>query len=100
MSDSEEEEEEEEAEEEAAKEEEMPAAPTPEPSQPEPKTPPKPEAPADEDLEAAVKAMLSGVDLESVSMKKIRVDLEEKFGVPLNDKKSIIKDFAQKYIEG
>ena len=99
-SDSEEEEEEEEAEEEAAKEEEMPAAPTPEPSQPEPKTPPKTEAPSDEDLEAAVKAMLSGVDLESVSMKKIRVDLEEKFGVPLNDKKSIIKEFAQKYIEG
>ena len=78
----------------------MPAAPPPEPSQPEPKTPPKPEAPSDEDLEAAVKAMLSGVDLESVSMKKIRVDLEEKFGVPLNDKKSIIKEFAQKYIEG
>ena len=42
--------------------------------------------------------MLAGVNLESVSMKKIRVDLEEKFGVPLNDKKSIIKEFAEKYI--
>ena len=45
-----------------------------------------------------VKEMLAGVNLESVSMKKIRVDLEEKFGVPLNDKKSIIKEFAEKYI--
>ena len=57
-----------------------------------------PTAPTDEELEYAVKEMLAGVNLESVSMKKIRVDLEEKFGVPLNDKKSIIKEFAEKYI--
>ena len=95
----EEEEEEEVAEEEDAEEEaapsqkEEPPAPSPAPS-----TPAAPRAPTDEELEYAVKEMLAGVNLESVSMKKIRVDLEEKFGVPLNDKKSIIKEFAEKYI--
>ena len=52
----------------------------------------------DADFEQAVKEMLDGVNLEAVSMKKLRGDLEVKFGVPLTDKKSLIKEFAEKYI--
>ena len=55
-------------------------------------------APTDLELEQAVKEMLDGVNLEAVSMKKLRGDLEVKFGVPLTDKKSLIKEFAEKYI--
>ena len=96
----EEEEEEEVAEEEDAEEEaapsqkEEPPAPSPAPS-----TPAAPRAPTDEELELAVKEMLYGVNLESVSMKKIRFDLEVKFGVALNDQKSLIKEFAEKYLD-
>ena len=57
-----------------------------------------PMAPTDLELEQAVKEMLDGVNLEAVSMKKLRGDLEVKFGVPLTDKKSLIKEFAEKYI--
>ena len=53
----------------------------------------------DEALEKAVKAMLEGADLESVSMKKIRAELEEKFGVSLAEKKALIKDFVQNAID-
>lgn len=92
------EEEEEVAEEEDAKDEAAPSQKE-EPPPPSPAVATSaPTAPTDEELEYAVKEMLAGVNLESVSMKKIRVDLEEKFGVPLNDKKSIIKEFAEKYI--
>lgn len=91
------EEEEEVAEEEDAKDEAAPSQKE-EPPPPSPAATSAPTAPTDEELEYAVKEMLAGVNLESVSMKKIRVDLEEKFGVPLNDKKSIIKEFAEKYI--
>ena len=92
------EEEEEGAEEEDAKDEAAPSQKE-EPPPPSPAVATSaPTAPTDEELEYAVKEMLAGVNLESVSMKKIRVDLEEKFGVPLNDKKSIIKEFAEKYI--
>lgn len=92
------EEEEEVAEEEDAKDEAAPSQKE-EPPPPSPAVATSaPTAPTDEELEHAVKEMLAGVNLESVSMKKIRVDLEEKFGVPLNDKKSIIKEFAEKYI--
>ena len=48
----------------------------------------------DEALEKAVKAMLEGADLESVSMKKIRAELEEKFGTSLAEKKAVIKGFV------
>ena len=54
--------------------------------------------PTDVKLEKAVKEMMTGADLESVSMKKIRADLEAKFGVPLADKKALIKGFVEKYI--
>ena len=92
------EEEEEVAEEEDAKDEAAPSQKE-EPPPPSPAVATSaPTAPTDEELEYAVKEMLAGVNLESVSMKKIRVDLEEKFGVPLNDKKSIINEFAEKYI--
>jgi len=47
--------------------------------------------PSDAALGKAVKVMLKGADMASVSMKKIRADLEAKFGVPLADKKAIIK---------
>ena len=90
-------EEEEVAEEEDAKDEAAPSQKE-EPPPPSAAATSAPTAPTDEELEYAVKEMLAGVNLESVSMKKIRVDLEEKFGVPLNDKKSIIKEFAEKYI--
>ena len=91
-------EEEEVAEEEDAKDEAAPSQKE-EPPPPSPAVATSaPTAPTDEELEYAVKEMLAGVNLESVSMKKIRVDLEEEFGVPLNDKKSIIKEFAEKYI--
>ena len=53
----------------------------------------------DEALEKAVKAMLEGADLESVSMKKIRAELEEKFGTSLAEKKAVIKDFVQNAID-
>ena len=94
------EEEEEVAEEEDAEEEtapsqkEEPPAPSAAPATPVS----APMAPTDLELEQAVKEMLDGVNLEAVSMKKLRGDLEVKFGVPLTDKKSLIKEFAEKYI--
>ena len=94
------EEEEEVAEEEDAEEEtapsqkEEPPAPSAAPATPVS----APTAPTDLELEQAVKEMLDGVNLEAVSMKKLRGDLEVKFGVPLTDKKSLIKEFAEKYI--
>ena len=94
------EEEEEVAEEEDAEEEtapsqkEEPPAPSAAPTTPVS----APTAPTDLELEQAVKEMLDGVNLEAVSMKKLRGDLEVKFGVPLTDKKSLIKEFAEKYI--
>lgn len=94
------EEEEEVAEEEDAEEETAPSQKEepPAPSQA-PATPVSaPTAPTDLELEQAVKEMLDGVNLEAVSMKKLRGDLEVKFGVPLTDKKSLIKEFAEKYI--
>ena len=94
------EEEEEVAEEEDAEEEtapsqkEEPPAPSAAPATPVS----APMAPTDSEIEQAVKEMLDGVNLEAVSMKKLRGDLEVKFGVPLTDKKSLIKEFAEKYI--
>ena len=96
-SDKEEEEvaEEEDAEEETApSQKEEPPAPSAAPTTPVS----APTAPTDLELEQAVKEMLDGVNLEAVSMKKLRGDLEVKFGVPLTDKKSLIKEFAEKYI--
>ena len=54
--------------------------------------------PTDEALEAAVKEMLEGSDVENISMKKVRADLEEKFGVPLVAKKNEIKGFVVKVV--
>lgn len=56
--------------------------------------------PSDSALEKAVKTMLEGADLESVSMKKIRAELEEKFGVSLAEKKAVIKGFVEIAIGG
>ena len=47
--------------------------------------------PSDAALGKAVSEMLNGFDGASMTMKKIRADLEAKFGVPLADKKAIIK---------
>jgi hypothetical protein len=49
-------------------------------------------------LELAVKQLLKGADMESISMKKVRGDLEEKLGVPLTDKKAKIKEIVNEII--
>jgi chitin synthase len=54
--------------------------------------------PSDADLELAVKQLLKGADMESISMKKVRGDLEEKLGVPLTDKKAKIKEIVNEII--
>ena len=91
----EEEEEEEEAEEEVEEEAEEEEAEEEEEEEEEEE---KGGTPTDVKLEKAVKEMMTGADLESVSMKKIRADLEAKFGVPLADKKALIKGFVEKHI--
>jgi protein DEK len=86
-----------------AKESTPPPAPAPPAAEKEPTTPSvasaPPPGPTDAQLCAAVKEMLSGADLASVSMKKIRADLEAKFGVSLVEKKATIKAFVESAIE-
>ena len=55
--------------------------------------------PTDEALKAAVVQMLDGQDVDAISMKKVRADLEEKFGVPLVEKKTIIKEYVTAYVD-
>ena len=55
--------------------------------------------PTDEAIKAAVVEMLDGQDVDAISMKKVRADLEEKFGVPLVEKKTIIKEYVTAYVD-
>ena len=55
--------------------------------------------PTDEAIKAAVVEMLDGQDVDAISMKKVRADLEEKFGVPLVEKKTIIKELWTAYVD-
>lgn len=59
---------------------------------------PESKKPSDADLQSAIKEMLDGADMESISMKKVRGDLEEKFGVPLTDKKARIKEIVNEIV--
>jgi protein DEK len=64
------------------------------PEETEPVEAPQSKMPDDSALEAAIKELLKGNDSAEVSMKKVRADLEGKFGVPLNEKKAKIKEFT------
>lgn len=55
--------------------------------------------PSDEAIEAAVQEMLADADVDAISMKKVRADLEEKFGVPLVEKKAVIKEYVTAYVD-
>lgn len=69
-----------------------------EPAEKEEPDAPESKMPSDADLELAVKQLLKGADMESISMKKVRGDLEEKLGVPLTDKKAKIKEIVNEII--
>lgn len=51
--------------------------------------------PADDALREAIAELLKDSDHESLSLKKMRADLEERFGVPLNEKKAKIKEMVE-----
>ena len=55
--------------------------------------------PSDEAIEAAIREMLTGADVDAISMKKVRADLEEKFGVPLVEKKAVIKEYVTAHVD-
>ena len=88
-------------------------APTPAPAPPAPKPePPKPveptAAPAAEptnppptaaELGSAVRGLLVNADMEQVSMKSVRKDLETKFGMSLSDRKEEIKRLVTEFLE-
>ena len=42
-----------------------------------------------------IRDSLKDSDHESLSLKKMRADLEERFGVPLNEKKAKIKEMVE-----
>ena len=43
--------------------------------------------------------MIKGADLEEISIKKIRIELEEKFGCPMKEKKEMIKQIVTESID-
>ena len=51
--------------------------------------------PADDALREAIAELLKDGDHETLSLKKMRADLEEKFGVPLHEKKAKIKEMVE-----
>ena len=51
--------------------------------------------PTDDALREAIAELLKDSDHESLSLKKMRADLEERFGVPLNEKKAKIKEMVE-----
>lgn len=51
--------------------------------------------PTDDALREAIAELLKDGDQESLSLKKMRADLEERFGVPLNEKKAKIKEMVE-----
>ena len=51
--------------------------------------------PTDDALREAIADLLKGGDHETLSLKKMRADLEERFGVPLNEKKAKIKELVE-----
>ena len=55
--------------------------------------------PTDKDIKAAIEAMLKEADLATMSMKKVRQDLEEKFKFPMADKKGVIKGFVNDFMD-
>ena len=55
--------------------------------------------PADDALREAIAELLKDGDQESLSLKKMRADLEARFGVPLNEKKAKIKEIVEAIVE-
>ena len=55
--------------------------------------------PADDALREAIAELLKDGDHETLSLKKMRADLEEKFGVPLHEKKAKIKEIVEAIVE-
>jgi protein DEK len=51
--------------------------------------------PTDDALREAIAELLKDSDHESLSLKKMRADLEERFGVPLKEKKAMIKEMVE-----
>ena len=55
--------------------------------------------PAEDALREAIAELLKDGDQESLSLKKMRADLEARFGVPLNEKKAKIKEIVEAIVE-
>ncbi|CAG5120113.1 unnamed protein product [Candidula unifasciata] len=56
-------------------------------------------APSSEELKKAIKDILKGADLDTLSAKKVRKLLEDKFSVDLNERKKEIDSLVMKMIE-
>ena len=72
------------------KEEPTPAAAPSHPNNPQP---------TDQEIRDAIVSMIKGADLEEISIKKIRIELEEKFGCPMKEKKEMIKQIVTESID-
>ena len=54
--------------------------------------------PSDQQIREAIVAMVKSANLEEISIKKIRLELEEKFNCPMKEKKELIKQIVTESI--